>query len=99
MENTSPQLPPQVQNLVDKLDLLGFYYSLDLNEYWPDAGVWSDGGLVGVVRWDTNEAWLVPTTDPGNRLFVTGVSLRSVPELLNALEQAVVQCLAQLKSG
>lgn len=84
-------LPPQTQNLVDKLDILGFHYSLDLNEYWPDAGIWTDGKLSGSVRWDTNEAWLVPTLDPGQRLFVTGVELRSVPDLMDALEQAVVR--------
>lgn len=85
---TTP-LPPQVQNLVDKLDLLGF--EQDPGQDRPDASTWSDGQLSGSVRWDPNEAWLVPTNDPGQRLFVTGAVLRSVPDLMDALEQAVAR--------
>lgn len=58
---------PQVINLQDKLQMLGFTYD-------GEADTWSDGELTGSIAYDEAAAWLVSsdTRFPYQPLFVTG---------------------------
>lgn len=73
---------PQVINLQDKLEMLGFTYD-------EATGKWSDGELTGSVVSDDAEAWLesADTRFPNQPLFVTGRVLR--PTDRSAIRYAV----------
>lgn len=66
---------PQVANLEDKLEMLGFSYN-------DETDTWSDGELTGSIAYDEAAAWLVSpdTRFPNQPLFVTGRVIASATE-------------------